>query len=273
MIRISEVEKMLKLYQNYYDKIMTELKRIKKEVPDGVKLHSAKHGKTYQYYIRWNGAKKGRKYICKEKIEEAKILAQVEYFEKLSGRLQKDIKSLEQLKAKWSGDPFGWVEENMSHGKYTLINPIYYNDSCYIQEWKEQIYEKKQFKEDSPELYTRQGLRVRSKSEVLIADMLDEMQIPFLYEKPLKLGAWIIHPDFTLLDIKNRCEIYWEHFGMMDDMDYRNDAFIKIRKYEENGYYQCDRLIWTFETGRQPINTKVMRMMILKLAKTLGYDN
>ena len=108
--------------------------------------------------------------------------------------------------------------------------------------------------------------------EMIIADMLDEVQIPFLYEKPLKLGTWTIHPDFTLLDISNRREIYWEHFGMMDDMDYRNDAFSKMGKYEECGFYQYNRLIWTFETGKQPLNTKVLRRMLIQLAKTLGYE-
>ncbi len=272
MIKNKEIENMMKLFQYYYDKVSAELKELKKKVPDGARLHAAMHGKTYQYYIRWNGTKRGREYIVKEKMEKAKILAQIEYFEKLSGRLQNDIKCLDKLKETWSGEPFYWVEENMSRGKYALVTPVYCNDECYIHEWKDQIYEKKQFKENSPEFYTRQGVRVRSKSEMIIADMLDEVQIPFLYEKPLKLGTWTIHPDFTLLDISNRREIYWEHFGMMDDMDYRNDAFSKMGKYEECGFYQYDRLIWTFETGKQPLNTKVLRRMLIQLAKTLGYE-
>ena len=271
MIGIEGIENAIILYQNYYEKVSKALKELKNKVPDGAKLYAAKHGETFQYYVRWNGTNRGREYICKEKIEEAKILAQVEYFEKLTVKLQNDIKCLEKLKETWSGNPFNWVEDNMSRAKYALVNPIYYNDSRYTQKWKDQIYEKKQFKENSPDFFTRRGLRVRSKSEVIIADMLDEMQIPFIYEKPLKLGIWTIHPDFTLLDINNRCEVYWEHFGMMDDADYRNNAFLKIRKYEENGFYQHDRLIWTFETGKQPLNTKVLRKMIMQLAKKLGY--
>ena len=271
MIRIREIESMLEFYRNNYDKVSAELMELKKKAPEGAKLHAAKHGNTYQYYIRWNGTEKERKYIVKKKIEEAKNLAQIEYYEKLLGKLENDIKCMDKLIGKWSGDPFSWVEENMSRGKYALVAPVYCNDERYIQEWKDQVYEKKQFMENSPEFYTRQGIRVRSKSEMIIADMLDEMQIPFLYEKPLKLGTWKIHPDFTLMDINNRREIYWEHFGMMDDMDYRNDAFLKMRKYEECGFYQHDRLIWTFETGKLPLNTKVLRRMILQLAKKLGY--
>ena len=59
---------------------------------------------------------------------------------------------------------------------------------------------------------------------------------------------------------------------MMDDADYRNDAFLKMRKYEECGFYQYDRFIWTFETGKLPLNTKELRCMIMQLAKKLGYE-
>ena len=272
MIRIGEIERMIKLYRNYYDKVSAGLKELEKKVPDGARLHAAKHGELYQYYIRWNGNKSGREYIGKEKREQAKLLAQVEYYEKLSKKLQNDMKCLDKLKETWSGDPFNWVEENMSQGKFALVTPVYPSDTRFIHEWKNQVYEKMSFTENSPEYYTRQGVRVRSKSEMIIADILDEMQVPFLYEKPLKLGTWMIHPDFTLLDINNRREIYWEHFGMMDDMDYRNDTFLKMRKYEECGFYLYDRLIWTFETGKLPLNTKVLRRMIIQLAKILGYD-
>ncbi len=273
MIRIGEIERMIKLYRNYYDKVSAGLKELEKKVPDGARLHAAKHGELYQYYIRWNGNKSGREYIGKEKREQAKLLAQVEYYEKLSKKLQNDMKCLDKLKETWSGDPFNWVEENMSQGKFALVTPVYPSDTRFIHEWKNQAYEKMSFTENSPEYYTRQGVRVRSKSEMIIADILDEMQVPFLYEKPLKLGTWMIHPDFTLLDINNRREIYWEHFGMMDDMDYRNDTFLKMRKYEECGFYLYDRLIWTFETGKLPLNTKVLRRMIIQLAKILGYES
>ncbi len=48
-------------------------------------------------------------------------------------------------------------------------------------------------------------------------------------------------------------------------------AFSKIRKYEENGIYQGDSLIWTFETGRHVLNTKDLRKMIISLKEKLGY--
>ena len=69
-----EVESTIKMYQSYYDKVLAELKKVKKKVPDGVKLYASKHGKTYQYYIRLNGTEgEKREYISKEKMEIVKV--------------------------------------------------------------------------------------------------------------------------------------------------------------------------------------------------------
>lgn len=104
---------------------------------------------------------------------------------------------------------------------------------------------------------------------MIIADILDEMSVPFLYEKPLQIGSATVHPDFTLLNIRERREMYWEHFGMMDDMEYRNNAFQKMRKYEST--FRRSSLIWTFETERFPLNTKAVRNMITDMKADLGY--
>ena len=159
----------------------------------------------------------------------------------------------------------------MIPAKRELVRMSYKSDEQYLSEWINQEYERMAFRDGFPEYYTRQGLRVRSKSEVIIADILDEMGVPFLYEKPIQLGMGTVHPDFTLLDIGKRKEVYWEHFGMMDDMDYRNNAILKIRKYESNGLYQYDSVIWSFETGSNPLNTRETRKMIKRLKKKLGY--
>ena len=140
----------------------------------------------------------------------------------------------------------------------------------YVENWISTPYEVLQKFEKPTGFYSDNNEQMRSKSEVIIADILDEIEIPFLYEKPLKLKSGIIHPDFTLLNIKERKEVYWEHFGMMDDIEYRNNAFYKIRQYESSGLYQYDSVIWTFETARNPINTKEVRNMVTRLKKIIG---
>lgn len=49
--------------------------------------------------------------------------------------------------------------------------------------------------------------RVRSKSEVIIADILNQEGIPYRYECPLQLKGWgKVYPDFTVLSERERPE-------------------------------------------------------------------
>jgi hypothetical protein len=86
---------------------------------------------------------------------------------------------------------------------------------------------------------------VRSKSEVIIANMLFERGIPFKYEMPLFApdGTFYL-PDFTI--IWNGEEWYWEHLGRMEDENYRNRWDTKEIWYKK---YFPDRLVTTIESG------------------------
>jgi len=85
---------------------------------------------------------------------------------------------------------------------------------------------------------------VRSKSEVIISNMLFDRDIPFQYEMPLQApdGTTVL-PDFT---IKWRGESwYWEHEGMLHLEDYRRRQEEKHAWYKKHGF--AERLIVTKE--------------------------
>jgi hypothetical protein len=85
---------------------------------------------------------------------------------------------------------------------------------------------------------------VRSKSEVIIANMLFDRDIPFEYEVPLYApdGTFYL-PDFT---INWRGEVwYWEHLGMLHDESYRSHWETKRAWYEKHGF--ASHLITTSE--------------------------
>ena len=249
----------------------TERNKLKKKVPEGARLHASRYNDSYQYFMRMDGTEKKGVYIRKSNMELAELLAQIEYDDKLITVLKKAIYRKEKYMDLFRMDPFSEAKQMMTIGKQQLIHMPYEPDDVYIQNWKAQEFEHLPFSETIPEYYAGSGLRVRSKTEIIIADMLEEMDIPFFYEKPLRLKAGLVHPDFTLLDIRNRREVYWEHFGMMDDPEYRDHTFSKILSYEASGIFQGDGLIWTFETSKYPINTRNLRKMLTSLKKKLGY--
>ena len=63
--------------------------------------------------------------------------------------------------------------------------------------------------------YTKMGIIVRSKSEVIIATALYDNNIKFEYEKAIKISDVIYYPDFTV-EKKNGDIILWEHLGLID---------------------------------------------------------
>lgn len=87
---------------------------------------------------------------------------------------------------------------------------------------------------------------VRSKSEVIIANMLFERDIPFTYETPLYApDGTMFLPDFT---VNWHGEIwYWEHEGMTHNEEYRNHQEAKHAWYQKHGFF--DRLVVTKEQG------------------------
>jgi len=86
---------------------------------------------------------------------------------------------------------------------------------------------------------------VRSKSEVIIANMLFERDIPFKYEIPLfaKDGTFY-RPDFTITWRGE--EWYWEHLGLLQQDKYRNYWETKKIWYEK---FFPGRLLITKESG------------------------
>ena len=109
---------------------------------------------------------------------------------------------------------------------------------------------------------TSSGNRVRSKSEAMIDMFLHTNRIPFRYECALELGEITIYPDFTIRHPETGEVYYWEHFGLMDDPDYRKKAISKIQLYTAHGIIPSINLITTFETKEHPLNSELIQSII-----------
>lgn len=133
----------------------------------------------------------------------------------------------------------------------------------YVEKWQQQVYSTMGVAEGTG-FYTAGGEHVRSKSEVIIADMLKRYNVPYHYEPVLKFGTQVKCPDFLLLNIKDRKEYIWEHFGMMDNSEYCKDAIEKLSFYESNGYSLGDNLIITMESSLHSLDTRFAESMIKK---------
>lgn len=252
------------------------LKRTKNP-PEGHLRVAQKGTHRPQYYHYTNPDDFTGKYIRKNQIDFARSLAQNDYDEKIINIIQKEIKSLEMyLSQTGNGNSISEFYDNLCTPRRELITPVTLTDEQYAAKWQEITWAGKPFLPDSSEIFTAHGERVRSKSEVIIADSLFRNNIPYRYEFPLHLncstknsrfGKITVHPDFLCLNIRTRKEFYWEHFGLMNSPDYSNNTASKLRLYTENGIFIGRNLLITMETQTEPISSDVIDTLIKTFLK------
>ncbi|MBO4409542.1 MAG: hypothetical protein J5775_02190 [Spirochaetales bacterium] len=144
------------------------------------------------------------------------------------------------------------------------VNPSVVTDDGFARKWQEEKYENRWMK-STYSFKTRRGEKVRSKSECIIANMLDAAGVPYRYEEIVPLNAMFgvfLHPDFTVLNKRTRKVYYWEHFGRMGDPEYAAHALPRISEYLNFGFFPGKDLLMTFESLECPLNTTDVERMI-----------
>lgn len=257
-----KTKEQLEQRRQYLQEVKKEKEKALLVAPQGT-LRVMKQEGNVRYYQRNATNHEEISYISKEKMSLARELAQKSYDEKVLKAVNKELFAIEKYLYHYPVMSAEQIYENLHKGRQSLIIPIQPTDEEYVRSWDGARYEGKGFDENMPEYYSLKGERVRSKSEVIIADMLYQMGIPYRYEYPLYLkGLGEIHPDFTVLNVRERKEIYWEHFGMMDEAEYSEGAVRKINSYMQNGYFEGDKTIYTYETRKSPLNQRLIKKMI-----------
>lgn len=250
------------------DFLMTVSKKIEKRlrsVPEGgLRISSSnKKKKRIQYYHRKQSSDRMGTYIPKSKHEFVRRLAQKGYDQMTIASAKQEIRAIDLYLKNLPALSSEEIYDSLSENRKRLVTPQFETDEMYAEAWGKKEYDGKEFYPETPELYTEQGERVRSKSELIIANILNRYQIPYRYEYPVMLkGFGRVYPDFTILDIRSRKEIIWEHLGMMDDSEYVEKAISKISFYIKNGIFPGDRLIITYETKFNPLNIREIEMLI-----------
>ena len=251
-----------------------KLKALKK-APEGTLRISSCRG-VIQYYHRQTPEDSRGTYITAANQVLAQKLAQKDYNRHLVKSLKKEIRLLQitltQLQKMEKSQEAAHVLIKSFHPlRQELIIPATLSNEQYAAAWLAQKYKGRSFAADTPPLLTSKGERVRSKSEMLIADTLARMGVPYHYEYPLTLNdnghTFTMNPDFLCLNLRTRQEFIWEHFGMMDDAVYSSKTVKKLRTYAQNGIYPGHNLITTAETTELPLNTRYLEKIITEYLK------
>lgn len=252
---------------NFLEKTIDELTRRIEAAPEG-KLRIAEKGTRTEYYHRLSPSERTGRYIRKSDSDTITALAQKEYDKHALERAKKELDLCLRIINFY---PDGTIESTASDisDKITeLVAPYYLPDNEFFEWWLDLPARFLKLKEENKRFGSGSSIRTRSKSEHILTTELKKFKLPFLYEKGLFLPVtrkWI-YPDFTILNPETREEILWEHFGMMDDPEYANNAIEKINRYEINGFHLGHQLIATFETRDHQLDIALIEGIISDIA-------
>ena len=253
---------MLKLIKNEREHLEKQLTKIQRELdvlPSG-KMRCTSSNGSDQYFI-------DGKYLSKKKKDYAQKVAQQEYDIKLVSILKPIIEKWKELEHIYENQMLTYQFDKMCEARKRIVVPWFEPVSEKVQKFTVQTYEPATFEEDDKtEFFTLKNERVRSKSEMIIADELYRYKIPYHYEKPLTFDVWghdiTFRPDFTVMNPRTGKIFLLEHLGMMDYPEYSVRTIKKIAKYEENGYWFGDNFLCTFETSENPLNMRIVEKML-----------
>ena len=249
-------------------KLLNEAEKRLKTAPKG-QLRISKNKNRVEYYFKseeYGDEQKNGRYLKKKEEDLARKISQRDYDACVLKYATERVKAIETFLEKYKKTSLEDLYEKTNPNRRELINAAVISDEKFINLWQAVQYEGKQFIEPTQVIITEKGERVRSKSEKIIADKLYMLGIPYRYEYPILLDGNVkMYPDFTILKMPAREEVYLEHFGMMDDIDYVNTVCCKVNTYERNGIYLGVKLFVTLETARIPINTKALDQMLKEL--------
>lgn len=250
----------LKELEDLIAKLERDIKKHGK-IPDGKMYVKGSHGYP-QYYFQDNQTFE-KHYLHSSDGKLIAKLAQYDYDQKALDHIKKMKAQLYRFLLSYDVNSIPAIYDKLCPGRKSLVTPVLPSDAEYIQNWLEEHPGGQNPYPEPGKYLTERGEIVRSKSEKILADLFHQANILYQYEPSRELrGYQIIYPDFILLNVKKRKTMYWEHFGLLDDVDYAQKALKKLGLYEKNGFLLGKDLIISTESTEGSLDIQEIKNKI-----------
>ena len=256
-----------------------------KNAPEGT-LYVKKIGDDFRYYQKTT---EQETYLGSKDNEIIKGLQEKDYCVKLKKAAENELEALKKIqKIKKKIKNYEQVFLMLPENRKTMINPYVSKETEEIKAriekeckaWKKETLIRKSV-DNNLQLITLGGERVRSKSEVIIADRLKNAGIPYCYERRYvfvnedskdnkrnnNLDCEVWFPDFQILNTRTGELFFWEHFGMMDNPEYCASSIFKLETYAKHGILIGKNLIVTMESSKHTLNVEYTDKIIEEFLK------
>ena len=243
-------------------KLTSRLEQLLKKCPEGRVEMTMSKGRP-KYYLINHGS---RKYLGRNKAVLIQSMVEKSYYKQLLRESRKAQLTLKHFLDDYDPDAQIRVYEKMHTIRKSLVTPLIKPYDQFAEEWLEKHRAMEAANPNtfpkSGDFVTDNGEMVRSKSEILIANLLKKMGLYYVYECPLEVPGACIYPDFTILNPITRETWYWEHRGMMDKEDYVDDNMRKARHYADIGVFPGHRLVISEESLSYPLRIRDVEALI-----------
>lgn len=264
------------------------------------RLRLARQRNSVHYFHVTDTSSEWGDYLPMSETATIKSLVQKDYDSKALKELKRELLLVDEFIDAFHQERMDEIFEKIGPERRAFAEPLRLSDKVYTERWLSVKYSGKPFGADAPKLFTSRGEQVRSKSEVIIADALARLGVPYRYEFPHQLKvrgdsrgstrdydscgdsnrrgvracarkgsrreqhSAVFYPDFTCLNVRTRREIIWEHFGRMDDPEYATATAGKFDSYADNGIFPGESLVFTMETQERPLSPATVEAIVEK---------
>ncbi len=257
----------MEVFHTIYERILAERKMLEEQVnslesqlsnlPEG-KLVCTRNDNRYKWY-QSDGHKSI--YIPKKNRELAEELAIKKYLTLQLKDVKQEIRAIDFYLKHHSASRTQKLLDDMPEYQ-NLLSGFFRPMSQELSDWANSPYDKNPNYPEKLTIKARSGNMVRSKSEAMIDMILYLNKIPFRYECALVLPEGTFYPDFTICHPESGKIYYWEHFGLMDNVSYAQNAYLKLSTYSSYGIIPSVQLITTYETKENPLSPEVIQKIV-----------
>ena len=220
---------------NSYKKELEEIDKELSTLPEGGLIS---RGKFYWHKL------KGKEIGITKKPDMIRMLCRKKYLLVREDQLKNNLSFLGSIPEKINlAKPEALISKLPQAYQNLPINYFYHPK---VLPWINQPQRKNTYPISEGSYHSKNGTPLRSKSELIIANLLEEYGLPYHYEAALRFAEKTIYPDFKIKNPYTNKFIIWEHFGALNQPGYEQRMNDKMDTYLTHGY-TAENLIYTFE--------------------------
>ena len=185
-----------------------------------------------------------------------------------------NIICLSNAKAQFSSLDYGEIIQSLPKVYQTLPSKYFFPHICKdpladiaeknaeisakVKAWCVEPFKQSTYMPDKKIHTTSRGEKMRSKNEVLHAEIMYRLNIPFRYEPVLRIGQYTFEFDFAAIRASDEKVFYVEDCGMPHNREYMLRHKRKMEIYESAGIVPWDNLIVTYGDAKGNIDVRVI---------------